>query len=165
MHQCRIAADEVYAAGIRSSLESLCELDWVTVGAGCCQHSYGSYGDTLVYDGDSVLLLYLLTNRHKIACLGHYLVVDLLTGLVYIRVDTVKERYTHSDSTYIKALVLYHADSFKNIIYVKHLADFLSSDTVHGVENILVHCVDREPQLCTKGSHPVNKLREIALYS
>ena len=120
MDQCRISSDEVYAAGVGSSLESLCELYGITVGAGSCQHGYGSYGDTFVYDGDAVLLFDLLTDRHKLACLGHYLVVDLFAGLVDIRIDTVKERDTHGDGTDIKALVLYHADSFKNIIYVKH---------------------------------------------
>ena len=120
MHQCGIAADEVYSAGVGSSLQSLCELYRVTLRAGCCKHSYWSYRDTLVYDRDTVFGLYLLTDLYETACFGDYLVIDLFASLVDIRVDTVKERDTHSNSTDIKAFVLYHADSFEYVIYIKH---------------------------------------------
>ena len=35
---------------------------------------------------------------------------------------------------------------------------------MHGIEDILVHGMDRKSQLCAEGCHPAHKLREITLY-
>ncbi len=69
MYECRIAAYEVYSAGIGCTLERLCKFDRIFPGTGCCEHSDRCNGYSLVNYRDTVFLLYLLTGLNELACL------------------------------------------------------------------------------------------------
>ena len=121
MYECRVTADKVYSAGICRSLESLRKLYRTLVRAGCSKHSNRSHGNSLVDYRDTVLLFYLLTHGNKPFSLSHDLFIDLVTSLVNICINTVKERNAHCRRSDVEAFVLNHSYSFKYIVYVKHL--------------------------------------------
>ena len=148
VYQCRVTADKVDAAGFSCSLQCLCEFYRIVFRAGSSQHCNRGNRNSLVDDRDAVFFFNFFTGFYQLFCLSGDFVVDLVTRLVDVRVNTVQQRNTHSCGTNVQTFILDHPNCFQDISCVKHSAIHNSSpafqllDAVHCVENIFVHCVD-----------------------
>ena len=98
VNQCGITADKVDTTGFSCTLQSLGELYRIFLRACSCQHSNRCYSNSLVDDRDTVFLFNLFTGFHQLFCLSCDLVIDLITSLIDVGVNTVQQRNTHPES-------------------------------------------------------------------
>ena len=92
-------------------------LDRITAGY-CCQHGDRCYGNSLVYDGNTVFLFDLFPCLNKVAGQTADLFIDLLAGLVDICIAAVQQRDSHGDGSYIQMFLLDHGNGFHDIFHV-----------------------------------------------
>ena len=118
--QRREAADKVDAQLGRRAVQRLGDLYVALGGNVAADEGDGSNRNSLVDDGNAVLLLDLLANGHQIACGFCYLVVDLLAKTVLVLADTVEKGYAHGNGADIQLFLTYHIYCFKNICRIKH---------------------------------------------
>ena len=112
LHQCRKTTNKVYANLLGSLVQSLCHWYIGISLAGLSSDSNWRNRNTLVNDGDTVLSLNVLTSFYQKLCRFGNLVIDIATKIFNIRVSTITERNTHSNSTDIQLVLCNHAIGF-----------------------------------------------------
>ena len=117
LHESGIPADEVDADLLCRLVKGMSVLDRITAGY-CCQHGDRCYGNSLVYDGNTVFLFDLFPCLNKVAGQTADLFIDLLAGLVDICIAAVQQRDPHGDGSYIQMFLLDHGNGFHDIFHV-----------------------------------------------
>ena len=86
--------------------------------------SNGCYGNSFIYNRDTVLGCDLITGSYQISGLCGDLFVYFLIQCIQVRIDTVQKADPHGDGTHIQILLL---DHFICLVYLKNIDHFIFS--------------------------------------
>ena len=117
-YQRGISADEIDAHFLGRPIQSLCNRHIILRRfAGRLAHkSDGSHGNSLIYNGDSVIPFNSLAGLHQIPCHCRNLIVYLLIQAVQIRIDAVHQADSQRNGPHIQIILLYHLIRFSYFI-------------------------------------------------
>lgn len=164
MHERGIAADEVDADGLCGAVQCLCKANGACTGVCARQHGDGRDGDALIHNRNAVLAADVLAGLDEVFGIAANFVVDLRAGLINIGIDAVEKRNAHRDGAHIEVLVIDHIYGFQNIMCIDHSfipgLSVIDLDSVHGVENVLVHNMDLQAELFAKRIEFIGELAD-----
>ena len=120
LHQRRVAADEVHAAGLGGPVHGVGKGNVVLRVAAAGHQRHGGHGDALVDDGNTELPLNLLARPHQMLRPTADLVIDFLAAALGILADAVQQGDTHGDGADIQMALIDHVDGIKNVMYTQH---------------------------------------------
>ena len=125
LHQGRVAADEVDAAGLGRPIHGLGEGDVIRGIAGRRHQSHGGDGNALIDDGDAEFQLDLFAGGHQTFGVAADLVIDLPAGFHRIAVAAGEQGDAHGDGTDVQVLLVDHVDGVHDFRAVEHKKNLL----------------------------------------
>ena len=134
VHERRVPADEVHAAGLCRAVERQRKGNIVLGLAASRDERDGRDGNALVDDGYAELALDILAGFNELFRAAADLVVYFFAAALGVLAYAVEQRYAHCDRSDIEMLLVDHVNGVKNIVKAQHGG---TSQLVHRVENIL----------------------------
>ena len=152
LHQGGEAADDVDTAGFRSCIQCLGNFHIAFCLAGSGHQRNGGDGNALIDNGNAELRLDLPAHTDQVLGAAGDLVIGFFAADGQVRIGTVQKADAHGDGPDIQVLIVDHVQGGQNVVLIQH---GVSSNPVHGLENVFPLNPDGQPHLNAQLVHPL----------